>query len=68
MENKNGWGLGVHSRVAVQILVCLFKGSATATSGGIKAGLDGSLVYILWDCSSLIPQENWSNRTIRAIE
>lgn len=60
---KWGW-LGADSTLqgAVQILICLFKGSAMATSGGIKADVDGSLVYILCDCPSLFPQGNWSNR------
>lgn len=62
--------LGAQSALqgAVQILICLFKGSAVAPSGDIKADVDGSLVYILCNCSSLIPQGNWSNRTIRATE
>lgn len=56
--------LGAESALqsAVQILICLFERSAMDTSGGIKADVDGSLVYILCDCPSLIPQGNWSNR------
>lgn len=63
-----GCGAGSSLQSAVQILICLFKASAVDTSGGIKARVDGSLVYILWDCSSVTLQGNWSNRTIRATE
>ena len=58
----------MHSREAAQIFAVLFKGSAVATSGDIKAGLEGPLVHILCDCSYLIPQDNWSYRTVRFIE
>lgn len=63
-----GWGAGSSLQGAVQILICLFEASAVDTSGGIKAHVDGSLVYILWEYSSLTLQGNWSYRTIRATE
>lgn len=58
----------MHLREAAQVFAFLFKRSAAATSEDIKAGLDGPLVYILWDCSYLTPQDNWSYRTVRSIE
>lgn len=38
----------MHSRDTAQVFAFLFKGSAVATSGDIKARLDGPLVYIIW--------------------
>lgn len=58
----------MHSREAAQVFAFLFKGSAEATSEGIKAGADGPFTYILWDCSYLSPQDNWPCRTVRSIE